>query len=79
MIIQSKQVWIADQFYPAQIEVEEGKIKEVYPYGTKEVDKDYGELRVVPGFIDIHCHGAYNFCTFISFFHYVCDIFNSIS
>lgn len=63
MIIQSKQVWIADQFYPAQIEVEDGKIKEIYPYEAKEVDKDYGELRIVPGFIDIHCHGAYNFDT----------------
>ncbi len=63
MIIQSKQVWIADQFYPAQIEVEDGKIKEIYPYGAKDVDKDYGELRIVPGFIDIHCHGAYNFDT----------------
>lgn len=35
----------------------------MYPYGTKEVDKDYGELRIVPGFIDIHCHGAYTFDT----------------
>ena len=26
MIIQSKKVWIADQFMPAQIEIENGKI-----------------------------------------------------
>lgn len=63
MIIQSKQVWVADQFFPFQLEIEDGKIKEMYPYGTKEVDKDYGELRIVPGFIDIHCHGAYTFDT----------------
>ncbi len=63
MIIQSKQVWVADQFFPFQLEIEDEKITNMYPYGTKEVDKDYGELRIVPGFIDIHCHGAYEFDT----------------
>ena len=28
MIIQSKKVWIADQFIPAQLELEDGIIKE---------------------------------------------------
>ena len=37
MIIQSKKVWIADQFFPAQIEMEGEKIKNIYDYGTKEV------------------------------------------
>lgn len=59
MIIQSKKVWIADQFTPAQLELEDGIIKEIYPYNEKEVTKDYGDLRILPGFIDIHCHGAY--------------------
>ena len=63
MIIQSKKVWIADQFFPAQIEMEDGKIVNVYDYGTKPVDVDYGTKRIVPGFIDIHCHGAYTFDT----------------
>ena len=63
MIIQSKKVWIADQFFPAQIELEGEKIKNIYDYGTKEVDVDYGSKRIVPGFIDIHCHGAYTFDT----------------
>ena len=63
MIIQSKKVWIADQFFPAQIEMEGEKIKNIYDYGTKEVDVDYGSKRIVPGFIDIHCHGAYTFDT----------------
>ena len=61
MIIQSKKVWIADQFTPA--ELEDGIIKEIYPYNEKEVTKDYGDLRILPGFIDIHCHGAYGFDT----------------
>ena len=63
MIIQSKKVWIADQFKPAQLELEDGIIKEIYPYNEKEVTKDYGDLRILPGFIDIHCHGAYGFDT----------------
>ena len=63
MIIQSKKVWIADQFTPAQLELDDGIIKEIYPYNEKEVTKDYGDLRILPGFIDIHCHGAYGFDT----------------
>lgn len=63
MIIQSKKVWIADQFTSAQLELEDGIIKEIYPYNEKEVTKDYGDLRILPGFIDIHCHGAYGFDT----------------
>ena len=63
MIIQSKKVWIADQFTPAQLELEDGIIKEIYPYNEKEVTKDYGDLRILPGFIAIHCHGAYGFDT----------------
>lgn len=63
MIIQSKKVWIADQFMPAQIEIENGKIASVGAYGKKPVDVDYGDKRILPGFIDIHCHGAYTFDT----------------
>jgi len=63
MLIQSKKVWLADQFIPAAIEMNDGKITSVFPYGTKEADVDYGDKRIVPGFIDIHCHGAYGFDT----------------
>ena len=63
MIIQSKKVWIADQFIPAQVELEGGKIVSVAPYGSKAADVDYGEKRIVPGFIDVHCHGAYTYDT----------------
>lgn len=34
MIIQSKKVWFADQFVEAQIEVKDGKIVDIYEYGT---------------------------------------------
>ena len=63
MIIQSKRIWIANQFVEAQIEFENGKITNIYPYNLKEVDKDYGDNRILPGFIDIHTHGAYGFDT----------------
>lgn len=63
MLIQSKKVWIADQFIAAVIEMNDGKITGVFPYGTKEADVDYGDKRIVPGFIDIHCHGAFGFDT----------------
>lgn len=63
MIIQSKRVWLAGQFLPLQLEVQNGRIESVYPYGTKKADDNYGSSRIVPGFIDIHTHGAYGFDT----------------
>ena len=52
MVIQSKKVWLADQFVPAAIEVNDGRITAILPYGTKDVDDDYGDKRIVPGFMD---------------------------
>lgn len=63
MIIQSKKVWIAGQFIPAQLELEGGKIKSVYEYGEKTALKDYDNQRIIPGFIDVHTHGSYGFDT----------------
>lgn len=63
MLIQSKKVWIADQFTPAAIQIDDSKITRIHPYGSQPVDEDYGNLRIVPGFLDIHCHGAYGFDT----------------
>ncbi len=57
MIIQSKQVWINEEFQPAQIEIENKKIKSIYAYNEKKCDQDYENLRIIPGLIDIHCHG----------------------
>ena len=63
MIIQSKRVWVSSQFIEAQVEINDGKICGIYPYGSKEVDKDYGEDRIIPGIIDVHCHGGWGFDT----------------
>ncbi len=63
MLIQSKKIWIADQFVPAMLKIADGKIADILPYGSRTADADYGSLRIVPGFLDIHCHGAYGFDT----------------
>lgn len=63
MIIQSKRIWIGSQFIPAQLCLEGETIQRIYPYGEKTADKDYGSDRLVPGFIDVHTHGAYGFDT----------------
>ena len=63
MIIQSKRVYMASVFMPAQIEIAEGKIIAIYKYNEKKCDKDYGNKRIVPGFYDIHSHGYKGFDT----------------
>ncbi|MEA4875229.1 N-acetylglucosamine-6-phosphate deacetylase [Anaerorhabdus sp.] len=63
MIIQSKKVWVSGVFIEAQIELKEGKINHVYPYGCHVVDHDYGTDWIIPGMIDVHCHGGLGFDT----------------
>ena len=63
MIIQSEKVWTANGFFPLQLEIDGGKIVQVYDYATKKVDRDYGSQWILPGFIDVHTHGAYGFDT----------------
>ncbi|NLA78290.1 MAG: N-acetylglucosamine-6-phosphate deacetylase [Erysipelothrix sp.] len=59
MIIQSKRVYLHGHFIAAQIEITDDKITGIFPYNHKGVDVDYDEKRIVPGFIDVHIHGAY--------------------
>ncbi len=63
MLIQGKKIWIADQFMAAELDIRDGKIADILPYGSRPADVDYEDLRIVPGFLDIHCHGAYGFDT----------------
>lgn len=63
MNIQGKKVWIAGQFMEAELKIEDGVIKQILPYDSEPADVDYGEERILPGFIDIHTHGAYGYDT----------------
>lgn len=62
MLIKSTRVYITGLLVPCTLDIQNGIIASVLPYET-EADNDYGDARIVPGFIDIHCHGAYGFDT----------------
>lgn len=61
MIIQSTHVWIDGTFVPQQLEIEDGRIQALLPYGEKPADYDAADHWILPGFIDIHTHG-WNCC-----------------
>lgn len=63
MKIRSKRIWIGDCFIPGILEITAGKISRILPYHDFIPDEDFGSRRIVPGFIDIHTHGAYGFDT----------------
>jgi N-acetylglucosamine-6-phosphate deacetylase len=51
-------VWLNGAFFPAVIRIEDGVIAAVEDIEAT-CDEDYGDSRIVPGFIDVHVHGAY--------------------
>ena len=58
MYIKSKRVFVENRFVPATIAISNEKIAGIFPYDKTGNDTvDYGDLRIVPGFYDIHCHG----------------------
>ena len=57
MIIQSKRVYFEEKLVPKQIEIKKDRIVGVYPYGLFKADKDYDNLIIMPGLVDIHNHG----------------------
>lgn len=65
MIVQSRKVWVLNTWLQAQVEFSEetGKITAVRPYRERPADEDFGDLRILPGFIDVHTHGAGGFDT----------------
>lgn len=63
MIIQSKRVYLPGGFMPAQIEIENERIKGIFAYNEKKADVDYENKRILPGFYDIHTHGYHGYDT----------------
>lgn len=63
MIIQSERVWLSGSFFPAHITVEHGQILDIRLGLTTHADHDFGPRRIVPGFIDMHTHGGWNYDT----------------
>ena len=57
MIIQSSKVFINDEFQKCQLNIAEGKIVSIDEYNLNKPDIDYGDLMILPGFYDLHCHG----------------------
>ncbi|MBQ6335134.1 MAG: N-acetylglucosamine-6-phosphate deacetylase [Erysipelotrichaceae bacterium] len=57
MIIQSRNVYYEEKLQPKQIQIKNDMISAVYPYGRFKVDKDYGDLIIMPGLCDMHNHG----------------------
>ena len=55
MRIQSTRVWLNEQFVPAQLVFDNGKITAIESYDAQKADVDYGDKRILPGLIDIHC------------------------
>ncbi|MDR1794105.1 MAG: amidohydrolase family protein [Erysipelotrichaceae bacterium] len=59
MIIYSNRVYTFEGEKAAYVKVEDGKIKGIYPKSAGlKADVDYGDLRIIPGIIDTHNHGA---------------------
>lgn len=58
MKLKSRRVWIGGTFIPATVALEGGKIDALLGYDEPGAE-DYGNNRVIPGFIDVHTHGAY--------------------
>ena len=64
MLIRSKKIWSSGQFLPLILEIKDKKIVAIYPYDKFDsVDYDFGNERILPGFIDVHTHGAYGWDT----------------
>ena len=61
MKIRSTRVYTGHGFEEAVITMENGTITGIA--GEGKADEDFGDCRIVPGFIDVHCHGAYGFDT----------------
>ena len=63
MRIRSSRVYVCGCLMPLDICIENGKIISCETPDDRPADEDFGDALVIPGMIDIHCHGAYGFDT----------------
>lgn len=63
MVIQSERVWLFGGFYPAHIAVEEGRISHIALGLADNATYDFGKRRIIPGLIDSHAHGGWDYDT----------------
>ncbi len=54
----SKRVLIENEFIPASIGIEDGKIVKISDFG---IGYNYGENYIIPGLIEIHTHGGFGY------------------
>lgn len=54
--IASHRVWIDEQFVPATLILQQGKITDIH-FSIDEDALNYGDRRILPGLIDVHTHG----------------------
>ncbi len=59
MKIKSSRIWLHGIFMPACIQIENGRILSISPFVMDDDAENYGDRRIVPGFLDVHTHGAY--------------------
>ena len=57
MILKSTKVWHKERFEPLKIEIAGSRIVGLKAYDSDGTAEDYGDLRILPGLIDIHNHG----------------------
>lgn len=63
MIIQSERVWLSGGFYPAYITIEGGSISDIKAGQSASPTYDFGKRRIIPGLIDSHAHGGWDYDT----------------
>ena len=63
MRIRSSRVYVCGCFLPLDLVIENGTIVSAEPFNSKAADEDFGDAMIIPGMIDVHCHGAYGFDT----------------
>lgn len=62
MLIQGKKYGLQTSSWQPGLRSKTEKSRILFPMAAG-ADVDYEDLRIVPGFLDIHCHGAYGFDT----------------